>query len=86
MKVRVPKPSRSFFELDELAALLQAAEDQEQSPLLAVPIADTRRTRDRVARLAATEKPPSAIADELQIARSTVTFHLRNLGAANAAP
>ena len=86
MKVRVPKPSRSFLELDELAALLQAAEDQEQSPLLAVPIADTRRTRDRAARLAATGKPPSAIADELQIARSTVTFHLRNLGAANAAP
>ena len=86
MKVRVPKPKRTFLELDELTTLLEAAEDQDRSPLLAVPIDDTKRTRDRVARLAATGKRPSAIAEELGLAKSTVTFHLRNLGAANAAP
>lgn len=37
MKVRVPKPTRTFLEMDDLAALLQAAEDQDRSPLLAVP-------------------------------------------------
>jgi site-specific recombinase XerD len=74
------------LELDELTTLLKAAEDEDRSPLLAVPIDDTKRTRDRVARLAATGKRPSAIAEELGLAKSTVTFHLRKLGAANAAP
>jgi integrase len=86
MKVRVPKPRRTFLEMDELAALLKAAEDQDRSPLLAVPIRETHRTRDRVARLAAAGRRPSAIAAELGLAKSTVTFHLRNLGAANAGP
>jgi integrase len=86
MKVRVPRPSRTFLEMDELAALLEAAEDQDRSPLLAVPIGETHRTRDRVARLAAAGKRPSAIAAELGLAKSTVTHHLRNLGAANAGP
>ena len=86
MKVRVPKPARTFLEMDELAALLQAAEDQDRSPLLVVPIGPTSRTRDRVARLAAAGKRPSAIAQELGLAKSTVTHHLRALGAANASP
>jgi site-specific recombinase XerD len=80
------KPRRTFLEMDELAALLQAAEDQDRSPLLAVPIRETHRTRDRVARLAAAGRRPSAIARELGLAKSTATFHLRNLGAANAGP
>jgi integrase len=86
MKVRVPRPPRTFLEMDELAALLEAAEDQERSPLLAVPVGDTHRTRDRVARLAAAGRRPTAIAAELGLAKSTVTHHLRHLGAANAGP
>src|SRR5919202_1389672 len=62
MKVRVPKPTRTFLEMDELAELLRAAEDQDRSPLFAVPIGPTSRTRDRVARLAAAGRAPSAIA------------------------
>ncbi len=77
MKVRVPKPPRTFLEMDELAALLEAAEDQDRSPLLAVPIGPASRTRDQVARLAAAGKRPSAIAAELGLAKSTVTHHLR---------
>jgi integrase len=84
MKVRVPQPPRSFLEMDELAVLLDAAEDQDRFPLLAVPIEPTSRTRDKVARLAAAGKRPSAIADELGLAKSTITHHLRQLGAANA--
>ncbi len=54
MKVRVPKPRRTFLEMDELAALLQAAEDQERSPLVAVPIDGTASdARPRGAVLAA---------------------------------
>jgi integrase len=83
-QVRVPRPPRTFLEMDELAVLLEAAEDQDRSPLLAVPIGPTSRTRDRVARLAAAGKPPSTIAQELGLAKSTVTHHLRRLGAANA--
>jgi integrase len=49
-----------------------------------VPIATTGRTRDKVARLAAAGKRPSAIAADLGLAKSTVTHHLRHLGAANA--
>jgi DNA-binding CsgD family transcriptional regulator len=86
MKVRVPKPPRTFLEMDELAALLEAAENQDRSPLLVVPVGEMHRTRDRVARLAAAGKRPSAIAAELGLAKSTVTHHLRNLGAANARP
>src|SRR5919199_2618189 len=85
MKVRVPKPRRSFLEMDELAALLDAAEDQDRLPDIAVPMRKAR-TRDRVARLAAAGKRPSAIATELGIAKSTVTFHLKNLGVAGAPP
>ncbi len=86
MKVRVPKPRRTFLEMDEFAALLQAAEDQERSPVLAVSADGRHRTRDRVAVLAATGMRPSAIAAELGLAKSTVTFHLSKLGLANAEP
>jgi DNA-binding CsgD family transcriptional regulator len=61
---------------------------EEQDRVLAIPVAidgdDT--TRERVARLAATGRRPSAIAAEFGIARTTVSFHLGNLGAANATP
>jgi hypothetical protein len=52
----------------------------------AQPIHSTGSTRDRVARLAATGMRPSAIAAELGLAKATVSFHLRNLGAANPLP
>jgi integrase len=85
MKIRVPKPRRTFLEMDDLAGLLDAAEDQDRLPSIAVPVKKAT-TRDRVARLAAAGKRPSVIATELAIAKSTVTFHLRNLGIANPPP
>jgi DNA-binding CsgD family transcriptional regulator len=86
MHVRVPKPPRTFLEMDELVALIEAASEQDRMPAVAVPIHGASSTRDRVARLSAAGRRPSAIAAELGIAKSTVTFHLHNLGAANAAP
>src|SRR5437762_46516 len=32
MRVRVPKPARTFLEMDELAAVIEAAGDQDSSP------------------------------------------------------
>ena len=63
MRVRVPKPRRTFLEMDGRHA-----------------------TRDRVAVLAACGMRASGIAAELGLAKSTVTFHLGNLGLANAEP
>jgi integrase len=80
MKVRVPKPRRTFLEMDELAALLEAARDQDRPPAVPVPIDGASHTRDRVAVLAATGMRPSAIATELGLAKSTVTFHLHSSG------
>jgi hypothetical protein len=53
MKIRVPKPRRTFLEMDELAALLEAAQEQDRPPAVPVPIEGGDRTRDRVATLAA---------------------------------
>jgi site-specific recombinase XerD len=86
MRVRVPKTTRTFLEMDELVALIEAAEEQDRVPVIPVAIEGRDRTRDRVARLTAAGKRPSAIAQELGIAKATASFHLRNLGAANATP
>jgi integrase len=79
MRVRVPKPARTFLEMDELVALIEAAEAQEHAPTMA-PIDGRHTTRDGVARLAAAGRRPTAIAEELGLAKATVSFYLKNLG------
>jgi integrase len=69
MRVHVPKPKRSFLEIDELVSLFEAAAKQDQI---------------LIAALIATDKEPSQIARELGLAPSTVTYHLRKLGAVRA--
>jgi integrase len=82
LRVRVPKPNRTFLELDELAALIDAAASQD-----ALPRPDGLRagdsTRAKVARLIAAGRAPKAIAAELGLGRATVTHHLRKLGVDN---
>jgi integrase len=85
MRVRVPKPVRSFLEMDELAAVINAAAEQDRSPAIAVPIRGGA-SRQRVARLAAAGRRPGAIATELGLAKATVTHHQRALGVSGAAP
>ena len=46
MRVRLPKPRRTFLEMDELAELLRAAEDQERPPVIAVSTDGKHSTRD----------------------------------------
>jgi integrase len=78
MRIRVPKPERTFLEMDELALLLDAAREQDQPPA-AEPM-PTGLTGRMVAQLLAEGLPPSRIATKLEISRSTVSFHLRRLG------
>ena len=79
MRVRVPKPARTFLEMDELVAVIEAAEAQDRASTVVLPIAGDGSTRDRVARLAADGRRPSDIATELGLAKATVSFHLKNL-------
>jgi integrase len=79
MRVRVPKPRRTFLELDELAALIDAAATQDTIPQpQGLRAGDS--TRAKVARLIAAGRSPATIAADLGLATSTVSHHLRKLG------
>ncbi len=80
MHVEVPKPDRTYLEMDELAALLDAARDQEVPlPNLANIVVQKGSSAEKVARLAALGKRPHQIAKEVALSTSTVTHHLRRL-------
>lgn len=85
MRVKVPKPRRSFLEIDELVAIIEAADQQDNPARAHVPTAGNR-TRDRVASLAAEGLRPIAIAARLGLAKSTVSHHFRHLGLDAAGP
>lgn len=70
MRVHVPKPKRSFLEIDELAALEDAAATQDADSDLPVDAqTDSGRpgSRAKVAALYARGMPPKAIAAELDL-------------------
>lgn len=78
MQVKVPKPKRTFLEMDELGAVLDAARDQDvRLPDLATVGVEEGSTAERVVRLAAQGRRPKQIAEDLTLAVSTVTHHLR---------
>ena len=80
MHIKVPKPKRTYLEMDELASLLDAARNQEVAlPDLAAVAVKPDSTADRVLRSAAIGKRPKQIAADLGLARSTVTYHLAHL-------
>jgi integrase len=80
MRVKVPKPDRTFLEMDELALLLEAAGAQDL--LLEEPrsFAELGLSTRRVAHLLGQGYRPWQIAKRLGVTRSTVSFHLRQLG------
>jgi len=84
MRVRVPKPNRTFLEIDELAALIKAAHGQDAIPQVRPSELAGETTRARVARLTVTGRPPGEIAAELGLAKATVSFHLGRLAAEQA--
>lgn len=79
MKIKVPKPRRTFLEMDELAALLDAAAAQDQA--LPHKPAELGLTAKLVAHLLEQGLRPHQIARRLEISKSTVAFHTRRLGA-----
>jgi integrase len=80
MRIRVPKPTRTFLELDELAALIDAAAEQDISRGPGVAPIDLGLTAAQVAQLHHRGRTPTQIARRLGLAKSTVAFHLKNLG------
>jgi integrase len=81
MRIRLPKPARSFLEVDELNDLLQAAATQDALPAIPAHEMAGESTRARVARRLAAGRRPIDIAAELGVVKATVTFHASRLGA-----
>lgn len=81
MRVHVPKPKRTFLEMDELAALLDAAAEQDTPFRRSDAPADLGPTAAMVAGQLAQGYRPAQIARRLGIAKSTVSFHMRKLRA-----
>jgi integrase len=81
MKVKVPKPKRTFLEMDELAYLVDAAAEQDAAMLTSAAPEGAGRSATAVASLATKGLSAKQIAKELGLAKSSVTYHLRRLGA-----
>jgi integrase len=81
MRVRVPKPSRTFLEMDELAALLDAAAEQDNPLGKAEVPPKLGVTASMVAGMLAHGYRPHQIARKLGVTKSTVSFHMRKIHA-----
>jgi integrase len=81
MRVHVPRPKRSFLEIDELVSLFDAAAEQDQTLDPFVAADELGATTFRVAGLLAEDQRPKQVAQRLGIAPSTVTYHLKLLRA-----
>ena len=81
LRVKVPKPTRTFLEMDELVALTDAAGEQDSGLTRTPrPHAMPGTTAHKVAERLAAGMRPAEIASDLGLARSTVTYHVRRLG------
>jgi integrase len=83
LKVKVPKPKRSFLEMDELACLEDAAAEQDPSLERFAHAAAAARegsTAQAVALRLAEGKRQKQIAAELEKTQGTIHFHVCNLG------
>jgi len=80
MRVSVPQPKRSFLEMDELAALLDAAGDQDVQ-LRTNEGHELGPTAAMVAHFHRQGLNPIQIAEQLERTKSTISFHLRKIGA-----
>jgi integrase len=81
MKVHVPKPNRTFLEMDELASLLDAAASQDSRFDATGSGGDLPPTAALVAHLFAQGNTPEQIARQLEVGKSTISYHLRRAGA-----
>ena len=84
LKVHVPKPKRTFLEMDELACVEDAAAEQDPSlePFVNAALeARAGSTAQAVALRLSQGKRQKQIVAELGVAPGTVHFHVRRLGA-----
>ena len=81
MRVRVPKPDRTFLEMDELGCLLDSAAAQDEPLRDARPTSELGFTTALVADLLARGYRPVQIARRLELAKSTVSHHVARLNA-----
>ena len=84
LRIHVPKPKRTFLEMDELACVEDAAAEQDPSLqrfAQAAREAPAGSTAAAVAVRLSEGKRQKQIAVELGVAKGTVHFHVRNLGA-----
>jgi integrase len=81
MRVHVAKPNRTFLEMDELALLLDAAGAQDESLREVKPPSALGLSTALVAQLLAQGYRPSQIAKRLDLAKSTVSYHMSRLKA-----
>jgi integrase len=81
MRVRVPKPPRTFLEMDELVALIDGAGEQDTrlARISRERLSDPTSTAARVAALLAEGKRSTQI-QELGKAKSTIGWHIKRLG------
>ena len=81
MRIRVPKPDRTFLEMDELGCLLDSAAAQDEPLRHARPAAELGFTTGLVADLLGRGYRPAQIAQRLELAKSTVSHHVARLNA-----
>jgi hypothetical protein len=85
LRIHVPKPKRTFLEIDELACLEDIAREQDPPLALfkqAAMAARAGSTRAAVALAASEGKSQAAIVRELGLAKGSVSYHLKRLDAA----
>jgi integrase len=82
MRVRVPKPPRTFREMDELVALIDGAGEQDTclARISRERLSDPTSTAARVAALLAEGERSTQTAQELGKAKSTIGWHIKRLG------
>jgi integrase len=86
MRLKVPRPPRPALEIDDLAALLDAAAEQDQPVRPVIQRADLGPTTRLVEHLLTQGRRPHQIAQRLGVSRSTVSWHLRRLDAVGRQP
>ncbi|MGZ8711461.1 MAG: tyrosine-type recombinase/integrase [Thermoanaerobaculia bacterium] len=79
MRVRVPKPQRSFLELDELRALMDAAAAQDPNSGRVKARPGAGETGQRVAELLTRGMSQDAVAEALGRTKATVNWHARRM-------
>lgn len=81
MRIEVPRPRRPFLELDELADLLDAAAELDQTVQVPYASDPDGTTRSVVREKLSMGMRPSVIAAELELSKSTVSWHMSRMPA-----